>query len=64
MIAFLFLIASYFLDFGSVQILIGCFMIAKIAAYMRRHKLELTYDESNKLFSEFVDKTNIKTMEY
>lgn len=64
MIAFLFLIASYFLDFGSTLILICFFTIAKFASYMRRHKLELTYDKSNKLFSEFVDKSNISTMEY
>ena len=31
---------------------------------MRVHKLELSYDKSNKLFNEFVSKTNISTMEY
>ena len=64
MIAYLFLTASYFLDFGSSLILFSFFAIAKLFAYMRSHKLELTYDKSNKLFSEFVSKTNITTMEY
>ena len=39
-------------------------LAAKFFAYMRRYKLELTYDKSNKLFNEFVSKTSISTMKY
>lgn len=61
--AFVLLAFCYFETTTSLAV--SVFLIAaKLFAYMRRHKLEFVYDKTNKLFNEFISKTEISTLEY
>ena len=61
--AIVILIAAYF---SSTKILIAVcvFCGLKLIALMQRSNLELCYDKDNKLFKDFVSKSNIKQLVY
>ena len=58
------LLAICYFDYTTTVAVSVFLAAAKLFAYMRRHKLEFVYDKSNKMFNEFVSKTQISTLEY
>ena len=58
------ILAAAMLDRSTVLILAAFLLLCKLCTYRWRSPLELHYDKKNKLFQEFVKKTNITTMEY
>ena len=58
------ILAVAYLDRQTAAILLGFSVLCKLVAYLRSTQLLLQYSNSNPLFKEFVEKTEIATMKF